>query len=64
MNLCIGTYMYNNMVYSNMEIDFIVAFVNIIVKCKRVKRTMILDYDIIKLLKFKSFKDKFFIFFS
>lgn len=40
MNLCIGTYMYNNMVYS-MEIDLIAAFVNIIVKCKRVKRTMI-----------------------
>jgi len=40
MNLCLGNYMYNNMVNS-MEIDLIVAFVNIIVKCKRVKRTTI-----------------------
>jgi len=34
------TYMHNNMVFS-LEIDLTVAFVNIIVKCKRVKRTMI-----------------------
>jgi len=34
-------YMYNNIVVYSMEIDLIAAFVNIIVKGKRVKRTMI-----------------------